>query len=153
MLSLLRHASSVSRSSARAVALSATKVAAVGNGSQRYSSTKPAYDGHTPLNWFENAFLAVGSGVVLLTNPNRADMVAALGETTAGPVLPHLRERMLESDEGRRILKKRPRINTRTVDMDALAALPEGSLGRTYITWLERCNVTPDSREPVRTSF
>ncbi|KAI5117373.1 hypothetical protein M0805_004363 [Coniferiporia weirii] len=116
---------------------------------RRRIGSKPAYDGHTPLNWFENAFLAVGSGVVLLTNPYRADMVAALGETTAGPSLPRLREHMLESVEGRRILKQRPRINTRTVSMDSLAALPEGTLGRAYISWLERCGVTPDSREPV----
>ena len=56
---------------------------------------------------------------------------------------------MLESAEGRRILQARPRINTRTVDMAALAALPDNTLGRTYVSWLERCNVTPDSREPV----
>ncbi|KAL5504396.1 COQ4 [Sanghuangporus vaninii] len=116
---------------------------------RRNASTKPSYEGHTPLNWFENAFLAVGSGIVLLTNPNRADLVAALGETTAGPALPRLRDRMLESAESRRILKARPRINTHTVDIAALAALPENTLGRTYVSWLERCNVTPDSREPV----
>ncbi|THH08930.1 hypothetical protein EW145_g2375 [Phellinidium pouzarii] len=120
------------------------------NRHRRYESTKAAaYDGHIPLNWFENAFLAVGSGIVLLTDPRRADMVAALGETTAGPFLPFLRERMLESAEGRRILKQRPRINTRTVDMSALAALPENTFGRSYVSWLEHCNVTPDSREPV----
>lgn len=39
---------------------------------RRDVSTKPAYEGHVPLNALENAFLAVGSGLVLLTNPNRA---------------------------------------------------------------------------------
>lgn len=78
-------------------------------------------------------------------------MIAALGETTAGPALPSLRERMLESAEGRSILKERPRINTRTVDLRALAALPEGTLGRTYISWLERTGATPDTRDPVST--
>ena len=77
-------------------------------------------------------------------------MVAALGETTAGPVLPHLLDNMLESEEGRRILKERPRINTSTVDMAALARLPENTFGHTYVTWLERCGVTPDTRDPVR---
>lgn len=76
-------------------------------------------------------------------------MVAAVGDLTSGPVLPALRDQMLASPEGRRILKERPRINTTTVDMNKLAMLPEGTLGRTYITWLERCNVTPDTREPV----
>ena len=77
-------------------------------------------------------------------------MVAALGETTAGPVLPVLRERMLDSAEGRRILRERPRVNSSTVDMNKLAQLPEGTFGHTYVTWLERCGVTPDTREPVR---
>lgn len=38
----------------------------------RNSSTVPAYEDHIPLNWFENAFLAVGSGIVLLRDPYRA---------------------------------------------------------------------------------
>lgn len=76
-------------------------------------------------------------------------MVAALGETTAGPSLPRLRDIMLESEEGRQILKDRPRVNTQTVDMDTLAKYPEGTFGRAYVTWLERCGVTPDTRDPV----
>ena len=81
---------------------------------------------------------------------NLPDMIAALGETTAGPALPRLRDIMLESAEGRRILKQRPRVKSDTVDMAALARLPTGSFGSAYITWLERNGVTPDTREPVR---
>lgn len=77
-------------------------------------------------------------------------MVAALAETTVGPILPHLRDIMLAHPEGRQILKERPRINTDTVDMDALARLLEGLFGRSYITWLERTGVTPDTRTSVR---
>lgn len=76
-------------------------------------------------------------------------MVAALGETTAGPALPRLRDVMLASAEGRRVLKERPRVNSGTVDMGKLAQLPEGTFGRAYVTWLERCGVTPDTRTPV----
>jgi len=79
-------------------------------------------------------------------------MVAAFGELTAGPVLPSLRDKMLASEEGRAILKERPRINTHTVDMDALSKLPQGSFGHAYLAWLERCGVTPDTRAPVRSS-
>lgn len=77
-------------------------------------------------------------------------MVAALGETTAGPTVSWLRDTMLKSPEGRQILKDRPRINSTNVDMDKLAMLPDGTFGKAYVTWLERCGVTPDTREPVR---
>ncbi|KAH8100874.1 coenzyme Q biosynthesis protein Coq4-domain-containing protein [Cristinia sonorae] len=110
---------------------------------------QPLYEGHIPLNWFEKALMAVGSSYMSLANPRRGDMVAAIGDLTAGPVLPRLRDTMLESKEGRTILKERPRISTRTVDMAKLALLPEGTMGRAYINWLERCGVTPDTREPV----
>lgn len=78
-------------------------------------------------------------------------MVAALGETTAGSSLSRMREMMLRDPEGREILRYRPRVNSETVDMDQLARYPEGTFGRAYMTWLERCGVTPDTREPVCT--
>ncbi|KAI1796885.1 ubiquinone biosynthesis protein COQ4 mitochondrial [Ganoderma leucocontextum] len=115
----------------------------------RSVNTQPAYEGHVPLNWFEHGFLTLGSAFMALANPRRGDMVAALGDLTSGPVLPRLRDRMLESAEGRRILKDRPRVNSETVDMNTLALLPEGTFGNAYVTWLERCGVTPDTREPV----
>jgi ubiquinone biosynthesis protein COQ4 len=76
-------------------------------------------------------------------------MVAALGETTAGHSLSRLRDHMLENPEGRKVLKDRPRVNSTTIDMTKLAQYPEGSFGRAYVTWLERCGVTPDTRTPV----
>ena len=33
--------------------------------------TTPAYEGHIPLGWFENGFLAVGSAVMSLVDPRR----------------------------------------------------------------------------------
>ena len=38
----------------------------------RSIKTEPAYPGHIPLNWFENAFLAVGSAFMSLADPRRA---------------------------------------------------------------------------------
>ena len=38
----------------------------------RYIKTEPAYPGHIPLNWFENAFLAAGSALMSLADPRRA---------------------------------------------------------------------------------
>lgn len=77
-------------------------------------------------------------------------MVAALGETTAGSSLARWRDAMLADADGRRVLRDRPRINTDTVDMTYLASLPETTFGGTYFRWLERCGVTPDTRDQVR---
>jgi ubiquinone biosynthesis protein COQ4 len=111
---------------------------------------QPNYPGHVPLNWFENAFLAAGSAVASLTNPRRGDMIAALGETTAGSSLDRLRDRMLASPEGRQILRDRPRVNSDTVDMNELRELPNGTFGHAYISWLDKCGVTPDTRTLAR---
>jgi ubiquinone biosynthesis protein COQ4 len=63
-------------------------------------------------------------------------MVAALTETTAGPSLPRLRD-MLESADGRQIIKKRPRVNSQAVDMDRLSQFPEGANSESLILFTE----------------
>lgn len=49
------------------------------------------------------------------------------------------------SVEGRAILAERPTIGSDTVDLAELAALPEGSLGRTYVEHLERNGLDIDA--------
>jgi len=61
-----------------------------------------------------------------------------------------LRDAMLSDATGRRILRERPRITSTSLDLPRLRALPEGSVGREYITWLDREGVSPDTRSPVR---
>ena len=65
-----------------------------------------------------------------LYDPWRADMVAVNGEVAGAPALTYMHSRMKSSSEGRLILKERPRITTKTVDYDALSALPTGTLGK-----------------------
>lgn len=79
-------------------------------------------------------------------------MLSVLGETTGGggPFLPKLRNQMLQSPEGRRVLRDRPRITEKSVDVERLKGYEEGTLGREYVKWLEECKVSPDTREPVR---
>jgi ubiquinone biosynthesis protein Coq4 len=67
------------------------------------------------------------------------NMIAALGETTAGLNLSRLRDLLLESPEGWHILKDRPCVNSSTINMNKLAQYPDGCFGRAYVTWLERC--------------
>lgn len=57
---------------------------------------------------------------------------------------------MLSNATGRRILRDRPRISSQTLSMDYLRKLPENSVGRTYVHWLDREGVTPDTRTQVQ---
>lgn len=110
-----------------------------------------AYPGHIPVNSFQRSLLAVGSAVTSLLDPHRHDMVAVLGETTSDRQLPRLREALLNQcgDERLSILRERPRLSSESLNLAQLRAMPEGSLARAYVAWLEACKVTPDTREPV----
>jgi ubiquinone biosynthesis protein COQ4 len=122
-----------------------------------------------PINNFQRGLLSVGSAFISLVDPYRADMIACLGETTGSSAIAYMMKRMESSDEGSEILRLRPRINTKTVDLDKLKTLPEDTLGGTYVKFLEKNvskllgdsalfvshgvvfqNVTPDSRMDVQ---
>jgi ubiquinone biosynthesis protein COQ4 len=57
--------------------------------------------GRIRLNRWQQAAVAVGSAVGALLNPRRADLIAALGETTGKPAFERVLERMKRSPEGR----------------------------------------------------
>jgi ubiquinone biosynthesis protein COQ4 len=80
-------------------------------------------------------------------------MVAALGEATATPFfINKLRDTMLSDSTGRRILQDRPRITSTTLDVEKLRLLPDNTLGREYVRWLEIEGVSPDTRAAVTSS-
>ena len=79
------------------------------------------------------------------------DLIAALGETTSTPYFIYrLRDAMLSSPTGRRILQDRPRITSQTMSLTHLRTLPPNSVGRIYASWLDREGVSPDTRDNVR---
>ena len=67
-----------------------------------------AYATHVPLSVLQKGAVALVSLAGALADPRRGDLVAAAGETTAIPLLPMLRDRMLRSEEGRLILAEKP---------------------------------------------
>ncbi|KAI6247326.1 Ubiquinone biosynthesis protein COQ4, mitochondrial [Erysiphe necator] len=100
----------------------------------------PNYPGHIPLTSLERVSLALGK-----------DLIAVVGETTASPYfINRLRDTMLASPTGRRILRDRPRISSETICLSHLRNLPENSMGRTYAEWLDREGVSPDTRDQVK---
>nr|XP_029722042.1 ubiquinone biosynthesis protein COQ4 homolog, mitochondrial-like [Aedes albopictus] len=102
------------------------------------------------LTDLQRLILSAGSSIAALVDPRRHDMIACLGETTGVPALESIRHQMRNCEEGRQILADKPRINTRTVDMDALRKLPENTFGFHYVTFLEKHEITPDSRMEVK---
>jgi len=115
------------------------------------SRPPPKYTGHVPLNVIERAGLAAGSAVMSLFDPRRGDLIAALGEATATPYFIYrLRDAMLSDPTGRRILRDRPRISSKTVSVEYLRSLPADTVGRAYVDWLDREGVSPDTRDNVK---
>lgn len=87
----------------------------------------------------------------VLTSSASADMISAFGETTATPYFIYrLRDAMLASPTGRRILRDRPRITSTSLDLPRLRALPPNTVGAAYVAWLDREGVSPDTRPAVR---
>lgn len=79
------------------------------------------------------------------------DLIAALGEATATPYfIDRLRDVMLRDATGRQILRDRPRITSTSLSLPYLRSLPKNTVGSTYVQWLERENVSPDTRAAVR---
>ncbi|KID95250.1 ubiquinone biosynthesis protein coq-4, partial [Metarhizium majus ARSEF 297] len=111
----------------------------------------PNYAGHVPLTKLERLGMAIGSSAMALINPYRADLIAQVGESTATPYFIYrLRDAMLADPTGRRILRLRPRITSKTLSMSYLRSLPENTVGRNYVGWLDREGVSPDTRSETR---
>ncbi|KAL8794779.1 MAG: hypothetical protein Q9195_002733 [Heterodermia aff. obscurata] len=111
----------------------------------------PKYKAHVPLTNIEQGTLAVGSAILSLFNPRRGDLIATLGETTSTPYFIYrLRDAMLSSPTGRRILRDRPRVTSHTMSLARLRTFPPDSVGRAYASWLDRESVSPDTRDNVR---
>lgn len=64
-------------------------------------------------------------------------MIACFGETTGGDSLQKVLEQMQNSEEGANILSEKPRINTKTIDLDALKKMPNESFGYCYSKFLD----------------
>lgn len=112
--------------------------------------TRQNYPLHVPINYFQQALLAVGSGIGSFLDPTRQDFIAVLGETTVSPFfIDRLRNVMLSDPVGRRILKDRPRVTSTSLNIMALQTSRENSIGKVYTEWLEREGVSPDTRLPV----
>jgi ubiquinone biosynthesis protein COQ4 len=80
---------------------------------------------------------------ILMRDPNRLDQVLRLGEAINRGAFERLWGTFQSTAEGRAILAERPRLDEAHVDFTALAALPEGTLGREYADFLRTHGISP----------
>lgn len=96
-------------------------------------------------------YVALTASLRALKDPTRADDVAAVAETTAGPFLRRMLRIMQSDEDGRRILQERRRfLSTTAADPQRLSCLPAGSLGHEYYRYMSSNSFRTDARPPVR---
>lgn len=81
---------------------------------------------------------------LLLKNPDDLPQVFVIVDALSRPSLERLHRRMRRSMLGRALLEQRPQLTATLADHAALARLPEGSLGRAYLEFLEREGISAE---------
>jgi len=87
---------------------------------------------------------ALRAARILAADPDDLPKVFTIIEALSGDTLHRTTRRMRKSETGRRMLATRPDIVGRLADREALARLPEGTLGRAYLAFVERENISAD---------
>ncbi|KAJ1273440.1 hypothetical protein BS78_06G280700 [Paspalum vaginatum] len=100
------------------------------------------------LKGWQQAAVAFGSAFGALLDPRRADLIAALGETTGKPAFERVLQRMKNSAEGREVLLERPRVISSQVSH--AWDMPQNTFGAAYAQFMGSRNFSPDDRPPVR---
>lgn len=80
----------------------------------------------------------------IFADPNDTKQVFKILEALQGPALFRTYGRLQESETGRRLLRERPNLLPILCDRERLASLPEGSLGRAYLDFVDAEGITAD---------
>jgi ubiquinone biosynthesis protein COQ4 len=80
----------------------------------------------------------------LAADPDDLPQVFTILEALSGNTLERIGRRMMKDDAGSRLVQVRPDIVAQLADREALARLPQGSLGRAYLAFVERENISAE---------
>ena len=95
------------------------------------------YDNHIPTTPFQKSLMALSSGIQVLFHPERADLLAVLGEVTGRDALSKVHADMVHDPIGSIILREKPRVRTQTTDFKQLSTLPQDTFGKQYFDFLQ----------------
>jgi ubiquinone biosynthesis protein COQ4 len=91
---------------------------------------------------------ALRAARILAADPDDLPQVFTIIESLSGDTLARIARRMARSETGRRLRASEPDVVDRLEDREALARLPAGTLGRAYLSFVERENISaPGIRE------
>lgn len=83
----------------------------------------------------------------LLANPDDTAQVFRIIDALSGKNGERTLSRLRRSADGRRLLRDKPNLLARLQDREGLRSLPEGSLGRAYLAFLESEKITAEGLE------
>jgi ubiquinone biosynthesis protein COQ4 len=92
---------------------------------------------------------AVSALAVLARDHTRLDQVLVFTQAMNHARLARVAERLEALPEGAALFADRPRIDRKHVDFDALRKMPDGTLGREYVRFLDDNGITPDAFEEL----
>lgn len=92
-----------------------------------------------------DVFVVARNTVRVLLDSTRLDDILEVGEITGRASMERALAEVCDIEEGRRLLRERPELNRLHVDFDALAELPEGTVGRCLSDHLNRFGLDLDA--------
>jgi ubiquinone biosynthesis protein COQ4 len=81
---------------------------------------------------------------VLLSNPDDTAQVFRIIEALSGDTPDRVLGRLRRSEQGKRLLAEKPDLLRHLLDRSRLSKLPDGTLGREYLRFLEREGITTE---------
>lgn len=108
------------------------------------SDTRP----HKPLQWG----LAARALWTLANDTARTDQVFTIISALTGDSFERTYQAFKQSPYGQELLARRPSLMERLNDRDQLRAMPEGSLGREYLKFMEHGKLTADGLVEAQTN-
>lgn len=112
--------------------------------------TPHTYFDRYKLSVAQRAFLIPYFGLTGLLDPTQGDRIAGLGDVTSFPVLYRLKRDLLSTDAGRKLLRDKPILTSKTLDPNYLKTLPQNSLGFGYFNYMNDHGFSADERNIVR---
>lgn len=102
------------------------------------------------LSILQRAFLVPYYSIGSILDPNKGDRIAGLGDVTSPVASKFMKKVFLSNIEGRKLLKDKPLITNKELNIYKLRTLPDNTLGRVYMNYMDSHAFSADERPTVK---